>query len=218
VASLKPSFFWLGGYFFGWLLCLWIGVAVPMSALHVGQHLASLSPKNNQKRPLVPRADRPYLLAEASVVILYAGVTIALVLAPISATPSRVYLTFATIFGGIGCVLRFLLSKLNPKFTSFPIGTFAANVSGTIILAVVGVLSKFFVHYSDYTSLAILYGIGVGFCGCLTTISTFVNELDGLSKISTLNFYRYGILSMLLAQVGHFQAIPLNFIIASRYA
>lgn len=44
--------------------------------------------------------------------------------------------TFAIVFGPPGTVLRFYLSRLNAARSSFPIGTFIANMVGTTLIGV----------------------------------------------------------------------------------
>lgn len=100
---------------------------------------------------------------------------------------------FAIVFAPAGCVLRFYLSiKLNRVAISFPLGTFAANILGTCVLGMAWDL--------QYSSLAIdtvgcqvLQGVEDGFCGALTTVSTWVLELDGLR---THHAYIYGACSL----------------------
>jgi hypothetical protein len=36
-----------GSKFFEWVISLWVGVVVPLMALHIGHHLALLSPISN---------------------------------------------------------------------------------------------------------------------------------------------------------------------------
>ena len=78
-----------------------------------------------------------------------------------------------------------------PAFTdgSFPVGTFAANLSGSLIQAVAVSLSKFVVSYHDTLVQAVLFGVSLGFCGCLTTLSSFVLELHRLPRRAA---YVYG--------------------------
>lgn len=67
------------------------------------------------------------------------------------------------------------------------------------MLALVTLLSKFKTNYWNHDLLAIYYGISYGFCGNLTTISTFVNELNNLP---TKWSYIYGMISNAVAQIG----------------
>ena len=70
---------------------------------------------------------------------------------------------------------------------------------GSWVLAGVTVISKFGLDYYDVELQAVLYGVSVGFCGCLSTISTFVAEIDAMPNRSA---YRYGLVSTLVAQAG----------------
>lgn len=85
---------------------------------------------------------------------------------------------FACVFAPLGVYGRFWVSKwLNPVTPKFPVGTFVVNVVGTGILAgvTVGLGEKPF-----GMGCGLLKGVGDGFCGCLTTVSTFVTEMRGL--------------------------------------
>lgn len=106
---------------------------------------------------------------------------------------------FACIFAPFGALLRFFLSKLNPKIKDFPIGTFIANILGSILIAVFSLLlrSKLGTHSLITTSVSchVIIGLIDGFSGGLTTVSTFVTELFNLSSRSA---YRYCIVSIVL--------------------
>ncbi len=105
------------------------------------------------------------------------------------------------MFGFIGTSCRYHLSLLNSNSPNFPIGTFLANVSGTCLLAIITVLSKFVVDYYNIDAQSILFGLSFGFCGCLTTVSTFVNEINDMSQ---LDAYKYSIGTNIAAQLGIF--------------
>jgi len=111
---------------------------------------------------------------------------------------SNIYQYFI-VLGCLGAYLRYQLSKFNANNPTFPIGTFSVNILGTWILAAVMMISKFSVAYYNTKIQAVLYGLAVGFCGCLTTVSTYVNEINGMSMANAL---KYGITSNLLAQFG----------------
>ncbi|KAL4878858.1 CrcB-like protein-domain-containing protein [Aspergillus karnatakaensis] len=108
---------------------------------------------------------------------------------------------FAIIFAPLGCLLRFYLSALNTRIPSFPLGTFAVNIFGTIILAMCYDLqhvdgigssssSAASASASILVSCQVLQGIMDGFCGSATTVSTWVSELNGLKR--RLHAYVYG--------------------------
>ena len=103
------------------------------------------------------------------------------------------------VFGALGAFLRYRLSSLNLTHPSFPLGTFIANISGTWLLAIFTILTNFKVGYYDVQAQSVLCGLIVGFCGCLTTVSTYVYELD---KLTLRKAYIYALSTELLAQFG----------------
>lgn len=107
--------------------------------------------------------------------------------------------SFHIVFGICGAYLRYLLSDLNAIYPSFPVGTFTANVLGTWIASVIVTLSKFVIEYYDLELQSVLYGLLTGFCGGLTTVSTFVKELDTLPSTEA---YVYTIATHSLSQIG----------------
>ncbi|RKO93097.1 putative fluoride ion transporter CrcB, partial [Blyttiomyces helicus] len=96
----------------------------------------------------------------------------------------------------LGTLLRFYLARLNAKFSTFPIGTFVVNMLGS------GILGALYVAKNS-TSVSLLTcssiaGLSDGFCGSLTTISTFAVELRTLPRHRA---YWYGATSVVVAQV-----------------
>ena len=83
-------------------------------------------------------------------------------------------LLLVALGGAVGSVLRYLLSGIN---TSFPWGTFAVNILGSLLIGIfVGLVSKGFL--SPEMKLLMV----TGFCGGFTTFSTFANESFGMMK------------------------------------
>jgi fluoride ion exporter CrcB/FEX len=88
---------------------------------------------------------------------------------------------FALVFAPVGCLMRFYVSlALNGRIASFPVGTFVANVGGTLVLAVAYGLQH--VPLGGMVGCQVLQGVVDGFCGCLTTVSTWIAELKGLRR------------------------------------
>lgn len=103
------------------------------------------------------------------------------------------------VFAPAGCLLRYYVSlKLNALVASFPLGTFAANMFGTAVEAMcydiqhVGVGVNGMVG-GGIAGCQVLQGVQDGFCGCLTTVSTWVAEINGLRRRSA---YLYALASI----------------------
>lgn len=78
------------------------------------------------------------------------------------------------IGGGIGSILRYLTSVFANKYfqTSFPLGTFAVNIIGCLI---VGILIGLF-ERQQLTNPDLKFLFITGFCGGYTTFSAFASE------------------------------------------
>lgn len=105
---------------------------------------------------------------------------------------------FAIVFAPMGTIVRYWLSvQLNRCIKSFPIGTFSANMLGTALLAMAYDLQHTNLQGNivggSLIGCQVLAGITEGFCGCLTTVSTWVAELKSLRK---RHAYLYGVTSI----------------------
>ena len=99
---------------------------------------------------------------------------------------------FALVFAPLGCLVRFYASlHLNGRIKAFPLGTFAVNILGTALQAMFIDLQR--APIGDLTGCQVLQGMEDGFCGCMTTVSTWVSELKGLRL---RHAYIYGIVSV----------------------
>lgn len=97
--------------------------------------------------------------------------------------------------GGVGSVLRFLISKnLNP-LSSIPVGTLLVNFSGSLLIGfILGLGLKQEVISTNTTLL-----LATGFCGGFTTFSAFSFENQALLKSGDyLNFGIYSAGSIFL--------------------
>ena len=99
---------------------------------------------------------------------------------------------FALVFAPLGCLLRFYASLyLNGRIRGFPLGTFAVNILGSALQALFIDLQR--APIGGLVGCQVLQGMEDGFCGCLTTVSTWVSELKGLRL---QHAYIYGSMSV----------------------
>ncbi|KAH8909656.1 hypothetical protein BR93DRAFT_924642 [Coniochaeta sp. PMI_546] len=189
-----------GGYSFMALVAvILLTVSMSLSGLFIGAHLAIAT------EPLVPAL--PFLfmrkfLDRCAVVLgwgCWLGAVLLSALPPDRDDPGpetwRGRATFALVFAPLGCLARFYASLyLNGKIASFPLGTFAVNVSGSIVLAMAWTLAH--VPLGGVVGCQVLQGIEDGFCGCLTTVSTWVAELSSLRR---RHAYVYGCASVIVS-------------------
>ncbi|KAI8969968.1 CrcB-like protein-domain-containing protein [Mycotypha africana] len=110
-------------------------------------------------------------------------------------TENQKELALACVFAPVGALLRWMLSFVNKKNVTFPLGTYIANIFGTAVLAAL-ILSRSGPQLTPI-SCNVVEALGDGFCGCLTTISTFMVELTTLPRRHS---YIYGILSVVVGQ------------------
>ena len=82
-------------------------------------------------------------------------------------------LFFVFIGGGLGSVLRYIISRyLNQTGSGFPLGTFTANILGSLLIGIIiGLAAKNNTLSQNQTLL-----LATGFCGGFTTFSTFAYE------------------------------------------
>ncbi|KAF7524659.1 hypothetical protein G7054_g11370 [Neopestalotiopsis clavispora] len=192
-----------GGYSFEALLAVILTtVSLSLAGLFVGAHLAIALERFT---PTIPFGVTRKVVDRVAV-FLSLGCWIGAVI--LSAVPPdrfshglgaaetwRGRATFAIVFAPLGCLIRFYASMyLNGKIASFPLGTFAVNIGGTAILAMAWDIA----HIPDggVIGCQVLQGIEDGFCGCLTTVSTWVSELAALRRKHS---YLYGTTSVVAA-------------------
>ena len=99
--------------------------------------------------------------------------------------------------GGIGAVSRYLISlNLAKNFEiNLPVSTFLVNVIGSFII---GFLYILFIEKADITP-AVKLALTVGFCGGLTTFSTFSLELfEMIGNHQFFHAFSYIILSVII--------------------
>ncbi|WVR04760.1 hypothetical protein IAU60_001772 [Kwoniella sp. DSM 27419] len=197
-------------------------LAIAISSLYLGEHVASLLPslprprpanssgdstvpawsaeppsgidKPTRSAPASPRATSAALfrlsqtplldtLAITSAALSYLVILLLYFLGP---AHWRHDVLFPLLLSPPGTFLRYWLSNLNTtqRFGGrFPIGTFLANMIASLLLSGVYFAQRLpqpgHTPYSP-TRCSALYAIQQGFCGCLSTVSTFVSEVRGI--------------------------------------
>ncbi len=189
-----------GGYsFMAVLAVIIITISLCISALYVGAHVAIVSERLIPSLPY--RFCRKFMDPLAAFLAwgCWLGAIFLAIFPPDRHDPPpeiwRGRAVMALVFAPLGCLGRFYASLyLNGKIASFPLGTFVVNIFGTAILGMSYDLQR--VPYGGIVGCQVLQGIEDGFCGCLTTVSTWVSELSSLRR---KNAYRYGAVSVVVA-------------------
>jgi CrcB protein len=193
-----------GGYSFLALLAIILAtVALSLGALIVGAHTALAL---DSITPRIPSRFTRRLLDPLMVFLgfgCWLGALFLCIWPPdrFSATTEtwRGTALFPILFAPTGCLLRFYASvKLNSLVPSFPLGTFAANMFGTAIEGMCYDIQHVGVGVNGsvgggLVGCQVLQGVQDGFCGCLTTVSTWVGEINGLRRRSA---YLYALASV----------------------
>lgn len=177
------------------LAVLLLEIGLSIIALKIGAHLAVLTERLVQDATV--NVDFSKILNPLFALLAFGvwlGAIVLTIFGPYDAWRGKVL--FSLVFAPVGCIMRFQLSvRMNRLIAAFPLGTFTANVLGTAFLG----MSYDLQHSSAASSVVgcqVLQGIEDGFCGALTTVSTWVLELDTLRL---RHAYLYGGCSILVA-------------------
>ena len=185
----------------GWATILVVGFGMPIASLKFGEHVGYLSPWADQRTGEThynspKRAARMFEIV--AYIVLWTITTSIVVVIPLVLFNNH-DIMFSFVLASLGAYIRWHLAPLNSVFQHFKLGTFLVNVLGTWVLATAYILDH---HHEEQIGIEIkglLYGATAGFCGCLTTVSTFAVELATLSLAGS---YVYGLSSVLAAQAG----------------
>lgn len=172
-------------------------LGISAAGFRLGQHL--MGGLDSLVPALHPKAYK--FVDTASCAIGVAAYIAAIVLIPTERHSVWRSWTFLVLFAPWGAFVRFALSKyLNTRLKGFPAGTFAANVGGCLLLCIFTLLQRGRYGKADSRTIVshilpchVLQGLDDGFCGALTTVSTFVVEMFTLP---TMQSYRYALLSV----------------------
>jgi fluoride ion exporter CrcB/FEX len=166
---------------------------VSLASLSFGVHIGTAL------LPVIPTMRTPsvavqHTISVASVMVYLATFPTFFLLSP----SFRHQATAALLFSFPGTLTRYALSvSLNPRWKLLPFGTLVANELGTALLALFHVLLGLRPAVSP-GACSMLQGLGDGYCGCLTTVSTFAVELSALTGGKR---WLYGTISFMVGQV-----------------
>lgn len=157
-----------------------VTLAMSFNGFIVGQHIGDLllgfsSPsKNIKKEPkVVPVGFSTRYLTKRDYAVIVFGILswLGVIFAAIFAQDQK-ELALACVFAPVGALTRWFLSFYNGKTPNFPIGTYIANIFGTAVLAALS-LTQSGPHLVPI-ACAVVQALADGYCGCLTTVSTFI--------------------------------------------
>ncbi|ORY86328.1 CrcB-like protein-domain-containing protein [Protomyces lactucae-debilis] len=171
-------------------------LAFSIVGFKLGQHaadgLASIFPK---ARLTFPQATTRTAVCITALLALLAQAVVIAVAASVDHTSWRRRYTLALAMTPTGALLRYLLSQLfNHRVLSFPLGTFNANILGCFLEALFFLLQTVVDRDGAGIHFLALQGLQDGFCGALTTVSSFVSELHTLKR---KHAWRYGTISVI---------------------
>ena len=183
---------------------LLLGIGMSVAAFQFGKHLASLITfrpcyKLRWQCHLISVCQKRYFLIFLMYLIVYIAITS--IILTVCLYTENYEVLFSLLFGCPGTYIRWCLSFFDKRTGKyFPVGTFLANSIGSFILAGTLVAIGYLSVETDIGNLemAALTGIATGFCGSLTTVSTFV------SQICILPFHKaviYTVTSLFVAQI-----------------
>lgn len=179
------------------LTILLLGLASPIAALHLGKNVGAYVPLNHACTRVVCKCSSP----ASAVAVLFVWILCTAAVVGACLALNNMEVLFSLTLGCGGTYVRWWLSSFDTsRMNGFPLGTLAANVSGTWLIGLALAVMGYSIRGSvDDIVLSLLTGVVTGLCGCLTTVSTFVGQLN------TLPFHLaclYALVSIATAQIG----------------
>ncbi|KAL0489321.1 hypothetical protein AKO1_010627 [Acrasis kona] len=107
------------------------------------------------------------------------------------------------LFSPFGCILRYGFSKLNTRLKpKIPVFTLVSNLIATIMIGFFRVTDQRYSSVNGVEGLNIFFlSISSGFCGCLSTVSTLVEEIK--NKLSDVKQkYSYMLITFLIPNLA----------------
>ncbi|CAB4254725.1 similar to Saccharomyces cerevisiae YOR390W Putative protein of unknown function [Maudiozyma barnettii] len=181
------------GYIFG----RYLGTEIVIKVATIEEEIFDKENRTIRKRPhpMVNKIMKTVYVA--SIVAAVPLIILIVVLAAYYDNYSRGKWTLPPLFGIFGAYGRLYVSKwLNPRSNNFFYGTFACNVFSTLVLSVLTMVIRGKLHRDNplpivHTKNAcrVITAFMSGFCGSLSTLSTFANEAYKLPLPRTIIYY-----------------------------
>lgn len=154
-----------------------VTLAASIAAFRLGNHMAILT-NTSMRLPRVPKLTSPFWIM--ALLVLAISAQAGTIVAAGLRRDWRGIAVFALVFSPAGALTRWYLSRtMNRLVPAFPMGTFAANMIGSLLESIFHLLQY---RSPNGNSCSILQGLQDGYCGALSTVSTFVVELCTLQK------------------------------------
>ncbi|CAF3328302.1 unnamed protein product [Rotaria sp. Silwood2] len=161
----------------------------------VGRHLSMfVSPSSSEKVPYSNEFVQIWLFP----LLIILSIPLLVLLAVLVPVGHYTYFIYSVIFAPFGSLTRYILSIVFNTNSNFPLGTLLANVIGSYIYLGMVAINEY-VHTLSPLIKQIIISIIQGYCGCLTTVSTFMLELDTIKKRKYI--YAYVIITLVLIQI-----------------
>ena len=172
------------------IMILFIGIGLPLSSFIFGNNIARLF-----KAPVIN--SNYYITGYILSLLLYVISTSVIII--VCLITDNYHILFSLILGPIGTYIRWRLAYFDTNFlkNDFPLGTLVSNYIGSLILACCMVAR---LHVTSSIVVQLLNGVITGFCGSLTTVSTFISQITKLSfKMSSI----YVLVSLITVQISY---------------
>lgn len=149
-----------------------VTLLVSLGGLSFGLHISTYIPLKLSRSK--PNSFSQHAVSLLSLLAYLATIPLYFKLSP----KFRMTATSALLYSFPGALSRHILATyLNPITADMPLGTLAANTLGTGLLAAFHVVQR--THVSAVACVT-LQGLVDGYCGCLSTVSSFAVEMRGL--------------------------------------
>lgn len=169
---------------------LLVTLAMSLNGLIFGRHVGRIlfpfkaPPFKLIRRPLAPWQEKQSFRKTDWVMIVFGIFSwIGVIVAAALATEQRA-LAFACVFSPVGAILRWYLSFINTKYPNFMYGTFAANMIGTLTLAILSLVGNGV--FISSIGCQVILGLADGFCG----MDCFLSEKEGCMMLMVFVYIR----------------------------